>query len=41
MPGDRRRSAGIGIALRCTKPDRIKELIHRGMDALQQIESRR
>ena len=26
------------IALRCTKADRIKELLHRGMDALQQIE---
>lgn len=26
------------LALRCTKPDRIKELIHRGMDALQKIE---
>ena len=25
------------LALRCTKPDRIKELIHRGMEALQQI----
>jgi hypothetical protein len=26
------------FALHCTKADRIKELIHRGMDALQQIE---
>jgi hypothetical protein len=25
------------FALRCSKPDRIKELIHRGMDALQQV----
>ncbi|MHB9080850.1 MAG: hypothetical protein ACYC3X_25535 [Pirellulaceae bacterium] len=26
------------VALRCTKADRIKELLHRGIDALQQLE---
>lgn len=32
---DKRQSV---LALRCHKPDRIRELLHRGVDALQQVE---
>jgi len=35
--GDNNQPQGV-LALRCSKPDRIKELIHRGMDALSKIE---